>query len=85
MVIQMKNFINLYINNLTYNDLKKYIDKNYENISDDEIKIIYYYIKNRWNDIYNNDIKVWEELKMKLTNKTYDEIKKLYNKYSYLK
>lgn len=85
MVIFIKNLIKTYISNLTIDDLKQYIYRNYQEIEENEINIIYNYIKNKWEDIYNDNPKTWNELKEKLSPNTYNEIVKLYKKYSYLK
>ena len=85
MVIFIKNLIKTYIDNLTIDDLRKYIIGNYGNIDEEEISIIYDCIKNKWEDIYNDNPKVWNELKNKLSPNTYNEIIKLYKKYSYMK
>ena len=85
MVIFIKNLIKTYISNLTIDDLKQYIYRNYQEVDENEINIIYSYLKNKWEDIYNDNPKIWNELKEKLSPNTYNEIVKLYKKYSYLK
>lgn len=85
MVIFIKNLIKTYIDKLSIDDVENYIRNNYGTVNENEVVIIYSYIKNRWEDIYNDNPKVWNELKEKLSSNTYNEIVKLYKKYSYLK
>lgn len=85
MVIFIKNLIKNYIDKLSIKDVENFINKNYQNIDKNEISIIYSYIKNRWEDIYNDNPKVWNELKNKLSESTYNEVIKLYKKYSHMK
>lgn len=72
-----KNLISNYIEKLKYEDVKKYIYKEYKEIDEKEIKVIYKYIKTRWLEIYNEEKEVFEDLKKEVSSKTYQEIMKL--------
>lgn len=72
-----KSLVENYIKNMSFGDLDKYISKNYPSVSLDEKKIIYDYLKNRWEDLYNEDEKVLFEIKEKVSISTYQEILKL--------
>lgn len=64
---------------MSIDNLKSYICKNYKNVSDDEIKIVYKYIKNRWIEIYNEEQDVLNDLRQEVSSSTYNEIIKLLN------
>lgn len=70
-----------YINRLKKEDIIKFVNYKGISISDDEIQIIYYYIKNEYKRFFNNPIDVLDEIKNKVSNNTYNEIINLYDKY----
>lgn len=72
-----KIIIENYINKMTFDTLKEYINTNYNNVSENEIKVIYYYLKNNWEDLYNEDKNILEKIKKEVSNNTYEEIVKL--------
>lgn len=74
-----KSLVEAYIKRLSFSELDKYITKNYRSVTQDEKKVIYYYLKNRWQDLYNEDEEVLKEVKEKVSNDTYQEILKLLN------
>lgn len=74
-----KTLIENYIKNLNYETLDKYINKNYPFVTKEEKQIIYSYIKNNWQEIYDEDKSILLEIKEKVSNKTYEEITKLLN------
>lgn len=76
-----KIFIYEYINRLKRDDIIKFC--NYKNISiqDNEINVLYSYIKNDYKRFFNNPEDVLNEIKTKVSNNTYMEIMKLYNQY----
>lgn len=75
-----KNLIQSYVQNLKKEDIIKYINQNNYCVSDKEIDVIYFYIKNYWEDIYKGDEGVLEKLKSDVSENTYLEIMKLYDK-----
>lgn len=76
-----KSLLSEYINKLSKEDIIKYITKNNYHISDKEIDIIYFYIKNYWESFYNNDKDIWLKLRNELNENTFNQVKSLYQKY----
>lgn len=92
-MLKVKNIAYIFIGDLMFNVIKKYIEKlrkediinfinrnNYK-VKDYEIEVIYFYIKNYYLELINNDIKIWNSLKDNLNTSTFIEIKNLFNKY----
>ena len=75
------NIIKKYINYLKKEDILNYAKKEGVNLSNIELDTIYNVIKTRWEDIYNNGVKVINEYKDKLNKITYDKLIELYNYY----
>ena len=74
--------IERYINKLTKNDIYKYSLKEGISLTDKELNIIYYYIKNYYKPFLNgHDKEIINELKTKLTINTQNKIDELYNLY----
>lgn len=76
-----KQLLKSYIEKMTKVDIIKYIEKNNYQVSDKEIETIYFYIKNYWEDFFDNKEEVWKKLKSDVSDNTYVEILKLFNKY----
>ena len=76
-----KKIIESYIKNLNKNDIEVFCEKENIIISNKEIDIIFYYIKNRWQDLYYNKDLLFEELKKVLSESTYFIIINYYKKY----
>jgi len=72
-----KSFIAMYVKNLSLEDVKNYISLNYQDVSDEEVSIIYRYIKNRWEEIYDENPVVLEDLKKEVSPATYQKILEL--------
>lgn len=70
-----------YLNKLKKEDIYNYALTNQITLNNNELDIIYDYIKNRYNDIINNPVDILNEIKNKIDNKTYLLILNLYNKY----
>lgn len=66
-----------YIQKMNYADIKNYVLKNYPKVTEKEIQVIYRYIKNSWEEIYDEEEKVLEDLKKEVSASTYLEIMKL--------
>ena len=77
----MKDIIKNYVNNLTYNDVVEFIHRSNYHIKEEEIEIIYKYIKNYCDDILNENPDVFSKLKHEVCEETYNEVMKLCNKY----
>ena len=74
-------FITEYIKKLTKEDILRYGIKQNIVLTKDELDIIYNYIKNRYQDIFDNPIKVINEIKGNIRDNVYNKILELYNKY----
>ena len=74
-------FIYEYINRLRYEDVVNFC--NYKNISvnDSELQVIYSYIKNDYKRFFNDPMSVLNEIKYKVSDYTFSEIMKMYDKY----
>ncbi len=79
----MNHFIiQRYINQLTKEDIINYTNKQNISLTNKEIDIIYYYIKNKSNEfLKGNHEEILQELKQKLTNSTYKKIEEIYIMY----
>lgn len=76
-----KQLLKGYIEKLKKEDIIKYIENNNYQVSDKEIDTIYFYIKNYWEDFFDNKPEIWDQLKKDVSQNTYLEIMKLYQKY----
>jgi len=76
-----KQILKNYIERLKKEDIIKFIEKNNYKVSDKEINNIYFYIKNYWEDFFENKKEIWEKLEKDVSYNTYLEILKLYQKY----
>ena len=71
-----------YIKKLTKNDIYRYCVNNNIPINEEEVDVIYYYTKNRYNDFFEGrDLELLEEIKYKVRSFTYNKILELYYKY----
>ena len=77
----MKNIIKKYVDNLKEKDIENYIEKNNLDININDIKTIYIYIKKYWEDLYNKNTKVLDNIKKEVHENTYTTLIYLYNKY----
>lgn len=76
-----KEILRIYIKKLTKENIKYYCDKNNININNNEIDIIYYYIINYWEKLYDKDISIIYTLKNKINDNLYNLILEKYNNY----
>ena len=77
----MKNLIENYINNMTENDIKKFLQKNNYEVNNSDINTILYYIKKYWKQVMDGDISIFEEIKPKISKDSYQTMINLYNQY----
>lgn len=77
----MRNFIYEYIDKLEKKDIINYCNKNNIKINEYEEEIILYYIKNRYNDFFNNPEVILNEIKDNVSANLYFKVVELYNKY----
>lgn len=76
-----KQILKSYIDKLKKEDIIKFINNNNYQVSDMEINTIYFYIKNYWEELFDNSEEVWKKLQNDVSKNTYLELMKLYNKY----
>lgn len=78
----MDNLIKEYIKNIDEYTINKYAKSNNINLSDEEIKVIYLYLKNYWQIFYNGDpTELFKELEEQISQDNLNKIKDLYYKY----
>jgi len=70
-----------YINRLNRDNIVKFCTLKGINASDEEIDIVYKYIKNEYKRFFNNPNEVLNEIKYQVSDNTFMEIMKLYDKY----
>ena len=71
-----------YIKKLTVNDIINFAKKKNININEKDANILFYYAKNYYQDILNNnDEYIIKELKSKLNSNTFKDAYKLYLEY----
>ena len=76
-----KQILKNYVEKLKKEEIIKFIENNNYTVSDKEIDTIYFYIKNYWQDFFDNKDEIWKKLKNDVSDNTYIEIMKLYQKY----
>ena len=74
-----------YLNKLTIDDINLFAKKNNIPIKDGEDIIIYNFIKNNWEKVYNEDDYDFSILKGKISDELLNNINDLYNKYKVFK
>lgn len=78
----MEHLIKEYIKNIDEYTIDKYAKSNNINLSNNEIKVIYLYLKNYWEIFYKGDpTELFKELEEQIEKDNLDKIKKLYYKY----
>lgn len=77
----MKNLIGSYINRITGSDIKCFLEKNNYQVIDNDLETILFYIKNYWEQVYDGDTSVFEEIKPKISESSYQTMISLYNQY----
>lgn len=70
-----------YMERLTKDDIVKYASKQDISIKDNELDLIYAYIKKYPERILNDTLDVIDEIKDDLSDEVYDKLLELYNKY----
>jgi len=78
----MEHLIREYIKNIDEYTIEKYAKSNDIYLSDNEIKVIYLYLKNYWEIFYKGDpTYLFKELEEQIKKDNLDKIKNLYKKY----
>lgn len=70
-----------YINRLDKEDIVRYCNSHGIFVDNNDLDVVYYYIKNDYKRFFNNPMGVLDEVKYKVSDYTYNEIMKLYDKY----
>lgn len=74
-----EKLINEYVNRMTINDVNKFAIQNGINLNNDELNLIYTYIKNDWRTIvFGNPRRILDDLKNNLNQESYSKIENLY-------
>lgn len=82
MVIRMnKYFIYEYISRIKKEDIINYSMRLGIKLNNNDLEIIYYYLKNEYRRFFDNPQEIFEEIKEKISNYTYNVLVDLYNKY----
>jgi hypothetical protein len=76
-----KELVKKYINKLTINDLETFAKNNNITYTNNELIIVYNFILNNYNDLLNENIKVMEQLKNKISPTLYKQLLNLYIDY----
>lgn len=78
----MEQLIKEYIENIDEYTIDKYAKSNNIYLSDQEIKVIYLYLKNYWQVFYKEDpTELFKELEEQIQKENLIKIKELYQKY----
>lgn len=70
-----------YINRIRRQDIINFSKMRGVELSNEELEIIYYYVKNEYKRFFNNPLEVLNEVSEKVSSNTYKEIVNLYNTY----
>lgn len=76
-----KLIIYKYIDRIRKIDIMNYGIKEGIKLNDEEINLIYFYIKNRYMDFFNNPDDIFREIEGNVRDSVYSKIIELYNKY----
>ena len=81
MIFIYKEIVRKYVNSMSINDLEKFAIKNNINYSNDELLVIYNFIKYNYNELLNENIKVFEDIRDKINPVLYKRLLNLYIEY----
>lgn len=70
-----------YINKLSKVDIVNYCNMHGIKVNNDDLAIVYVYIKNEYKRFFDNPSAILNEIKSKVSDYTYNEIMRLYEKY----
>lgn len=70
-----------YINRLRREDIINFCNVKGIRVNDNDLDIVYSYIKKDYKRFFNNPMEVLDEVKYKVSDYTFNEIMKLYSKY----
>ncbi len=81
MIFIYKELVKKYINRLSINDLEKFAKKNNISYTKEELNTVYNFILNNYNDLLNENIRVFENIKNKISPTLYKKLLNLYIEY----
>ena len=81
MIIIYKELVKMYIPKLRIQDLEEFAYKNNISYTNDELVEVYQFIRFNYNDLLNENVKVFEELKNKISPTLYKRLLDLYIEY----
>ena len=81
MIFTYKELVKKYINRLSINDLEKFAKKNNISYTKEELNTVYNFILNNYNDLLNENIRVFENIKNKISPALYKKLLNLYIEY----
>ena len=81
MIYIYKELVKKYISKLSINDLEKFARVNNISYTQEELTIIYNFILNNYNDLLNENIRVFEKIKNKINPTLYKQLLNLYIEY----
>ena len=81
MIIIYKDLVKMYIPKLRIQDLEEFAYKNNISYTNDELVEVYQFIRFNYNDLLNENVKVFEELKNKISPTLYKRLLDLYIEY----
>lgn len=73
-----------YINRLRKEDIVRYCNSQGIFVDSNDLDMVYYYVKNEYKRFFNDQMGVLNEIKGKVSDYTYGEIMKAYDKYKYV-
>ena len=78
----IEKIIHSYVNRLTKEDIKNFAYQNHICLTEEEVNIIYFEIKNHWQELLNNPQPIFEQIKSQVSPTTYQNIIYFYDLYS---
>ena len=78
----MEQVIKKYIDKININDINRFANNNNISLNNDELNLIYKYVKNDWKTIiYGNYNSILNDLKSKISIDKYNKIEQLFYKF----
>jgi len=76
-----KELVRKYIDKLSIQDIKMFANKNNISYTDEEVLIVYDFIKNNYNNLLEQDINVFLKIKGRIRPELYKQLINLYIEY----
>lgn len=78
----MRSLIKNYVEKITSSDIMNFSRKNGVNLNDDEVSILFFYLKNNWEDfLYGDPTPIIDEIEKKIDVSKSEKILNLFNDY----